>query len=56
MAFGLEVLSVDAMNKGVTEFDSADELNMRRDLRLVWSTEARREILRQVPKKASDSS
>jgi len=35
MAFGSEVLSVDAMNKGVTESGSADELHMRRDLRLV---------------------
>ena len=55
IAFGLSVISVEVLTDGVRSSGVAVELQMRRGLRAVWVTEARREILSRVPKWARAS-
>ena len=50
MACGLVDKSVEALTEGAVESGAAEELHTILGLRLLWSTEARQEIHRRVPK------
>ena len=50
MAFGFEVWMVEALTEGVESSGAAEESQIRRGLRLGWSTEARHEMRRRVAK------